>query len=281
MSKMQDLEVELCRIGTGFSGKWTAAVTEIATGEHFGIDEEAVMPTASLVKVPILAALYQDIHDGRRKLDERTTYEAIHKCGGSGVLQHLAPGTQMTVRDAAMLMIIISDNAATNMCIDLVGIERVNAAFRQFGLGETALYQRLGEGKAGLDARKMSVSSARDICGLMARIARHEIISPDACDDMLRIMRRLNGRAELSHNLPWNEMNMLPDPRDNWVAEKGGAFINGIRCGGAVFHSTRGFFSMAVFGEGMLDGRADSDSEGNRLLWQMGETAWNRLAGLD
>ena len=112
---------------------------------------------------------------------------------------------------------------------------------------------------------------------MLTSIARHEMLSAEASEDMLRIMRRLNGRAELSHMLPWNELYMLENPRDNWVAEKGGAFINGIRCGGAIFHSERGHFAMAVFGEGMLAGRADSEAEGNRLLWEMGEIAWREL----
>ena len=197
------------------------------------------------------------------------------------MLQQLTPGVvTMTVRDAAMLMIIISDNAATNMCIDLVGLDRVNETMAALGMKATRLFRRLGDRSAGLDARKMSVSSAGDICGLMTLLARREILTPDACEDMLRILRRCQGRAELSHDLPWNELNMLPEPRENWVAEKGGAFINGIRTGGALFHSTKGSFAISVFGEEMLAGRSDHDSEGNRLLWQMGKTAWDALAGL-
>jgi beta-lactamase class A len=276
---MDDLEAELRRIGATFSGQWTAALTDLATGEHFGIDEDVVMPTASLIKVPILVTLYAAVAEGRLALNDRTTYEAAHICGGSGVLQHLAFGTQMTVRDAAMLMIIISDNAATNMCIDLVGLDRVNATMAALGFTNTHLYRRLGDRSAGLDARKMNVSSAADICRLMTLIARHVAVSAEASEDMLRILRRLNGRAELSHLLPWNEMNMLDNPRENWVAEKGGAFINGIRTGGSIFRSQRGHFVMSVFGEGMLAGSAGQEAEGNRLLWQMGKAAWDALAG--
>jgi beta-lactamase class A len=276
---MHDLEAELRRIGAGTSGTWSAAVTDLTTGEHFGIDEDSVMPTASLIKVPILIALYQDVRDGRLALNQRTTYEEQHLCGGSGVLQHLAFGAEMTVRDAATLMIIISDNAATNMCIDLVGLDRLTRGWHRDGYTNTHLYRRLGDRSAGLDPRKMNVSSAGDICRMMAAIASHEAVSPDLDEDMLRIMRRLNGRAELSHLLPWNEMNMLPDPRDNWVAEKGGAFINGVRTGGAIFHSTKGHFAIAVFGEGMTAGRSDHESEGNRFLWDCGKAAWDALAG--
>ena len=144
----------------------------------------------------------------------------------------------------------------------------------------TAIYRRLGDRSAGLDPRKMNVSSAGNICRLLTAIGQQEAVTPELDEDMLRIMRRLNGRAELSHLLPWNEMNMLPDPRENWVAEKGGAFINGVRTGGAIFHSKKGHFAMSVFGEGMLAGSADHESEGNKFLWECGKVAWDTLAGL-
>ena len=75
---------------------------------------------------------------------------------------------------------------------------------------------------------------------LLELIARHEAVSPEASEDMLRIMRRQDYRHELSRLLPWNEMNMLEDHRENWVAEKGGSFLNGIRTSGAVFSGQRG-----------------------------------------
>ncbi len=277
MSGLARLEADLRAAGEKYTGRWTCAVTDVRTGDHIAIDEDEVMPTASLIKVPILVGLYDAVHEGRLRLDDRTTYEEVHNCRGSGVLQHMTPGASMTVRDAAMLMIIISDNAATNMCIDLAGLQQLNDLWQRLGYARTRLFQRLGDRAAGLDARKMNVSSAGDISRMLTAIASHKMVSREASEDMLRIMRRLNGRAELSHRLPWNELNMLDNPRDNWVAEKGGAFINGIRCGGAIFHSPRGHFAMAVFGEGMLAGRADHESEGNQLLWEMGEIAWRSL----
>src|SRR4051794_41148029 len=110
----------------------------------------------------------------------------------------------MTVRDAAMLMIILSDTAATNMCIDLVGIDRLHERWQGDGYTRTHNFQRLGDRAAVLDACEMNVSRAGDSCRMMATIARHEDVTAELDEDMLRIMRRLNGRAELSHLLPWN-----------------------------------------------------------------------------
>jgi beta-lactamase class A len=238
------------------------------------------MPTASLIKVPVLVALYHEVHAGRLGLGDRVRYGEEHRVLGSGVLSKLAFGVEMTVRDAATLMMIISDNSATNMCIDMVGIERINRLMEDLGLHRTRLFGRLGDRAAGMDARQMSVSSAYDMCALLAIIARHKAVSPDASEDMLRIMRRSDYRHELSAELPWNEMNMLPPgPRTAWVAEKGGSFLNGIRTGGAVMHGPSGEFAMAAFCEGGTGPGTGRESEGNRTLGRLGKTAWDALAG--
>ncbi len=272
------LERELARIASTHSGKCTYAVTDLGSGAHLSRDEDDVMPTASLIKVPVLVSLYRAVAEGRAALADRITYTQDHRCLGSGVLSRMSPGVEMTVRDAAVLMIIISDNSATNMMIDLVGIDAVNQTMRELGLTETTLFRRLGDRGAGIDPRKMSVSTAGEMTRLMELIGRHEAVSEEASEDMLRIMRRQDYRHELSRNLPWNEMNMLDDHEVNWVAEKGGAFINGVRTSGAVFSGARGKFAMSVFCEGGTGEGTGREAEGNRVIGELGYAAWRALA---
>ncbi len=208
------LDRELRAISDAYTGTCTWSLTVLGSGEHIAHDEDAVMPTASLIKVPVLAALYQAVANGRVSLADRVMYGREHRCLGSGVLAKLDFGVQLTVRDAAVLMMIISDNSATNMCIDLAGLPFVNEMAGRMGLSATRLFRRLGDNSAGLDARKMSVSSSGDIVKLLTLIARHECVSAEASEDMLRIMRRSDYRHELSRELPWNEMNMLGDPKE-------------------------------------------------------------------
>lgn len=277
---MTALAQELHAISGAYTGTCTWAVTDLATGEHIGHRADEVMPTASLIKVPVLVTLYRAVHDGKLRLDERVTYEEQHKVLGSGVLSKLSFGVQMTVRDAAVLMMIISDNSATNMCVDMTGVDNVNAMMDELGFHSTRLFRRLGDRSAGLDARKMSVSSAADMCGLFAKIARHDAVSAEASEDMLRIMRRSDYRHELSRELPWDEMNMLPpDPRTSWVAEKGGSFLNGVRTSGAVMHGPSGEFAMAAFCEGGTGPGTGRESEGNVTVGRLGKAAWDALAG--
>lgn len=272
------LEAELRRIAGAYSGTCAWALTGLTTGAHIGSDEERVMPTASLIKVPVLVALYRAVHEGRVALGQRIARLPEHDCLGSGVLNRLSPGVEMSLRDAAVLMIIISDNVATNMVIDTVGLDWVNDTMRVLGLEQTAIFRRLGDRSAGLDARNMSVSTAAEMTRLLELIARHEAVSPEASEDMLRIMRRQDYRHEISRRLPWNELNMLPDHAQNWVAEKGGSFLNGVRNSGAVFHGARGHFVMAVFCEGGTGPGTGREAEGNITTGELGYAAWRALA---
>jgi beta-lactamase class A len=280
MTDLSSLHKELLAIGSSYSGNWTYALTDLGSGARIGHDEDEVMPTASLIKVPILIALYQAAHEGRLSLDDRITLQDEHRFPGSGVLQHMTSGVEMSVRDAAVLMIIISDNTATNMIADLVGHDYVNAQQQRMGCERTTVFQRWDEKLVGLDSRKTWVSTAREMTRNLELIARHEAVSPEASEDMLRILRRQDYRHELSRELPWNEMNRLPDHKQHWVAEKGGASPGGIRTGGSIFHGARGSFVMSAFCEGGdAGGGTGRESEGNVLLGRLGYAAWQTLAG--
>jgi len=98
--RMQALAVELANISAGHSGTCTWALTDLESGEHIGHDEDAVMPPASLAKVPILVTLYRAAQDGNLRLDDRIRYEEQHRSLGSGVLARMSFGVEMTARDA-------------------------------------------------------------------------------------------------------------------------------------------------------------------------------------
>ena len=131
----------------------------------------------------------------------------------------------------------------------------------------------------GLDVRPTWVTTAAEMARNLGLPARHEAVSEEASEDMLRILRRNDSRHELSRELPWSEMNTLPNYKENWVAEKGGSSPGGIRTSGAVFHGERGYFVIAAFCEGgTRTGGTGRESEGNVLLGKLGFVAWNALA---
>jgi beta-lactamase class A len=275
---LEQLAVRLREISDAHSGTCTWALTDLTTGVHIGHEEDAPMPPASLIKVPVLVALYRAVADGRVRLDDRLRYAAEHRSLGSGVLSKLSFGVEMSVRDAAVLMLVISDNSATNICVDLVGIDGVNGEMERLGLRETRLFVRWGDTTA-RTPRARNLTTAAEMTALLARIAGHECVAPDADEDMLRILRRSDYRHELSRELPWNEMNTLgDDPKAAWVAEKGGADRGGVRASGAIFHGPRGEFVLSAFCEGGTGPGTGRESEGNVTLGRLGKAAWDALA---
>jgi beta-lactamase class A len=175
-------------------------------------------------------------------------------------------------------MIIVSDNSATNMCLDLVGIEAVNGEMERHALRKTRLFRRWGEW-AGEGPRGRNLTTAAEMTKLLSLIARHECVSQDADEDILRIMRRQDYRHELSVELPWTELNTLgDDPKAAWVAEKGGADRGGVRAGGSIFKGPRGMFAMSAFCEGGTGPGTGRESEGNKTLGRLGKAAWDALA---
>ena len=97
------------------------------------VNPNQIFPSASIIKIPVLAALFKAAAEGKVDLNAKTTLKAENRVGGGGVLTELSIKLRPTVLDLATLMIIVSDNAATNELIDLVGMDQVNDLVRKLG----------------------------------------------------------------------------------------------------------------------------------------------------
>lgn len=126
----------------GYEGVVGVSVRNLATGEGLSIRGDETFPTASLIKVAVLVALLDEVRRGTIRLDDPLTMIARDQVGGSGVLQHLHSGLQLTVEDAARLMIVISDNTATNLLLDKVPMRAVWAKMDSLGLPHTRIHSK-------------------------------------------------------------------------------------------------------------------------------------------
>jgi beta-lactamase class A len=221
MQKKHGLEV-------GFSA------LHIPSGEGLDVNAEAFFPTASVFKVPLMVEVYRQAREGRFAMTDRLALLDKHKTLPSGVLVTLAEGLTPTVRDLAMLMTIVSDNTATKMLLDLVGMESVNLTMRRLGLDGIHLAIDVHEmflhgwglpldRPVGVDelratakakpmdygsltfARKRdnTVATAADMTRLMAMIARREVVDEGACDDMIAIMSQQQYTDRVPRFLPF------------------------------------------------------------------------------
>ena len=118
-----DLEARIAPLVKDHKGKVAVAVKHIRTGETFYLNADTAMPTASLIKLPVMVETYWQVKEEKVKLDATLTLKKEDKVPGSGVLtQHFSDGATFQLRDAVRLMIAHSDNTATNMVIDQIGL---------------------------------------------------------------------------------------------------------------------------------------------------------------
>ncbi len=179
----------------GLPGNISCVFQNLRTGERFAYRPEAKQYPASVIKLYVMAALYdgfarKDFHPGDRIPVRRE--DCVPSCG---VLTYLDDGKEVSLRDLAELMIIVSDNTACNVLMDFLSIPRIQAYVESLGLRGTFVGRKMFDME--LEARGIrNASTAADTAWLLERIWRGELTSPEASARMLETLRhqRLNGK---------------------------------------------------------------------------------------
>lgn len=249
------LTAELQQIGESFSGKiglWARSlvtgevVTSGAAGETF--------PSASVIKLPVLYELFRQAGEGRFRLEETRVLTDGDKVPGAGVLQHLSPGLTLPIMDLAALMMIVSDNTASNMCIDLVGPEQVRRSMADLGLPGLQLHNRFYRAVPG---GPVNQAVPEQLGQLLDRIVRAEVLTPEACSRILSIMKQVQN--------PMTPRYFPDDEPPAELAAKTGA-IQGCRHEvAAIFKGGRGFVT-AIMTRDCQDLRYHPDNEGELVV---------------
>lgn len=162
-------------------------------------DADGPYPAASVIKIPILMTVYADAAEGRLSLDERLTVG--EHMPGTGVLGRLLGVADLTIRDHATLMIIVSDNTSTNRLIERVGVERVAQRMGEWGCVSTQLRRKMFDFRAaerGLD----NVATPREVAGLLVRLLRGELIDRATSDAVLGVLEQAQDDALIRRYLP-------------------------------------------------------------------------------
>lgn len=180
-------------LATSHRGTVGYAVHNLETGERLSHRGDEPFPTASLIKVPILVTVFQLVERGRLRLDDKLTVLAIDKVGGSGQLQYLHDGAEITVADAAWLMTTISDNTATNLLLDRIIIRRVWDSMEALGLSRTKVHSKtfLRNSSVAMDSSVkygIGVSTPNESARLFELLARGQAVSPKSDSMMLEIL---------------------------------------------------------------------------------------------
>lgn len=177
------------------------SVRNLRSGASFGHEETRVFAAASTIKMVILVALAQAVDDGRLGLSDPSAVLTTQKVGGSGVLDWLQTGLELTLRDHAWLMIAISDNTASNVLIDAVGRPASHDVQRSLGLTATSLNRRF-LGRLPDQGAPENVATAADLTILLADIAGGTAASPERCAWMLDLLAGQQHTNRLPRHLP-------------------------------------------------------------------------------
>lgn len=139
------LESRLRDLAKAHHGKVALYATQLNTGSVVGLDQDAVVQTASVIKLTILFEAMEQVRSAKAHWDDRITLAPGEAVGGSGLLLFLDTPQTLTLKDILTLMIIMSDNTATNLAIDKIGLDAVNARIAWMGLKNTHLYKKIGK----------------------------------------------------------------------------------------------------------------------------------------
>ncbi len=228
------LKTEIEKVAAGFDGVMGVAIRDLISGEEILANANLIFPTGSSIKIPVLIELHKQAAAGKYKLTDQRWLERADKVGGSGVINNFGDHTsQLSLNDLAVLMIVLSDNTATNMLIDQTGMANVNATLDQLGLKAIRLQRKMIDLPASARGDE-NIATPYAAMDLMAKLYRGEIASRNLSDDVLKFLK-LRKSSPIPKLIPSNIS----------IANKPGG-IEGVACDWAVVYVPGRPFAISV-----------------------------------
>jgi D-alanyl-D-alanine carboxypeptidase (penicillin-binding protein 5/6) len=246
-------------------GDVAVAVKHLKTGETFEHNAETVMPTASLIKFPVMIAAYDAIKNGKLSLDDMIELKKDDMVPGSGVLtSHFSPGTKISLRDAIHLMIVYSDNTATNLVLDKLGLPATNELMESLGCPEMRVNSKVFRRDTSIAPERsqkygLGSTTARDMVKLAEQLYAKQLVSEDASKQMLDHMFACEDKIKVPRKLPAGTR----------VAHKTGS-VNLTRTDAGIMETPSGPIAFCILTNNNKDQRWTDDNEGDLFCAETG-----------
>ena len=224
----QKLEASVNEVDRNLDGVMGVAIYDLTDHQQYFLHADEVFPTASSIKIAVLAELYRQAQEGKLKLTDLYTVQASDLVQDSDIMNGLTPGvTRVTLRDVATMMIAVSDNSATNVLIDRVGMDHVNAMLDSLGLTHTRLRRKMMDLKAAGEGRE-NVATPHEFATLLTDLYDGKVLNKAMTDDFFTMLS--------THKDSWIPRDL---PEGLKIADKPGA-LEGVRNdSGIVFVANR------------------------------------------
>src|SRR5579863_7304553 len=184
----QKLEASIHDVDQHLDGVMGVAIEDLTTGDQFFLHENGVFAQASSIKIAVLANLYLQAQQGKLKLTDLYTVQASDLVPESDIMGGLTPGiTRLTLRDLATMMVAVSDNSATNVLIDRVGMENVNTMLDTLGLAHTRLQRKMMDLEAAKQGRE-NISTPLEMMTLLASLYRGKVLNREMETDFFKML---------------------------------------------------------------------------------------------
>lgn len=262
-----------------FPGIGGVVARNLDSGEEIRVNAEAETATASTIKVPILIELFRQVEAGKVDLQQRLVLTEAVRTPGSGILRELSAGVELSVLDHATLMIVVSDNTSTNLLIDLLGLEQINATMAKLGFPQTRLLQRFDFPNVGQNARNLSLTTPADLAGIMAALAEGTVLSDESRAQILEIMRRQHYLDLVPRYLPYYPYPELGYPNNGLrIANKTGGWT-GMRADMALVEWPGTRYVIGIVTEEDPDTRFWSENAGDQVIGRISRLVFEYFGG--
>lgn len=195
------MKVELESIINPLPGKIGIYYKDLTTGQSFQYNPDELFIAASVIKLPILIAVFQEIEGRNLRRDDSLRLSHSDKVPGCGALNQMHSGLEVTIMDLCKLMITLSDNTATNMLIRTLGIEKINTVIKSFGMSKTKLNRLLFDSEAQKRGLENYFTPA-EIGALLEQIYTRNVISSAVSQEIEVILKEQKLNSKIPHLLP-------------------------------------------------------------------------------
>lgn len=268
MQKITGKLVELERDLGGTLGVYAVPLTSASPDVKFNETER--FPAASTIKVFVLQSLLEQVDGGNASLDEELSLAAGEQVTGSGVLKALTAGRFFSIRDLATLMIIISDNTATNLLIERLGVDAVNSTCARQGWHQTHLAGKLQKGLT-----SASYTCPRDLGDYFARLWRGELLPERLTAVAQEIFRQQQLTDQLGREIGYDGYSTETGASSLVIASKSGS-IRGVRNDAGVITSRDSAYAVAIMTKGCADERFYPENLGSQVVRRVSKLMFDR-----
>jgi beta-lactamase class A len=266
------LESRLMPLIQSHKGKVALAVKGLKSGEAFAYHDDDPMPTASLIKLPVMVEAYRQAAEKSIDLDRHVTLKKGDKVPGSGILTyHFSDGATFPLRDAVHLMIVYSDNTATNLVLDAIGIGSTAATMEKMGYPNTKIHSKVFRRDTSVFPERskqfgLGSTTAREMLRLCEALHRKEVVSPEASEEMLKHLRACDDKDKFPRLLP-------PGTK---LAFKTGS-VDEIRTAAGIIDCGAEPVALCVLSKENEDRRYHPDNAGNRLCAEVARAVYDHF----